>query len=201
MATGALPYGAMLEEPPPDLDWSPLVPGGAEFRTHRLIEVAATRLELRSSVSGLVFLGLSVLGTVICFGLMIGILVVSGELLSLAFGAIGLLLAVAALVVRRRVANRRFFDTKLGHYGDTRESVTIALPSIRGLQITPEQVWSGEGEFTSYELNLVLTDGRRVNVLDHRELANLHEDAMRIAAFLGVSLWIEEGLTDRVPRR
>ena len=50
MAMGALPCEfTMSEQPPQDLDWSPLVPGGAAFKTHRLVVAAATRIELHPS--------------------------------------------------------------------------------------------------------------------------------------------------------
>ncbi|HVH98624.1 MAG TPA: hypothetical protein VM869_07935, partial [Enhygromyxa sp.] len=73
-----------------------------------------------------------------------------------------------------------------------------SLSSIRGLQITPEEISGGESDFTAYELNLVLDDGRRVNVLDHGNLEQLHDHAKQLAAFLRVPLWIEPKLQDLV---
>ena len=66
------------------------------------------------------------------------------------------------------------------------------------MQITPEEISAGESDFTAYELNLVLDDGRRVNVLDHGSLEELHVDTVQIAAYLRVPLWIEPGMRDLV---
>jgi hypothetical protein len=205
MASGALPWGSMHEEPPPDLDWSPLVPGGSVDRTHRVLAPKATRLELHPAVGILMLIGLSVALAAGGFSLMLWALVTIEEPIGKAmFGGLGLFMGliftVGAVVLRRRVDNRMFFDKELGHYGETRGADTVPLPSIRGLQLTPERVVETEGYHDVYELNLVLADGRRVNVLDHGDLANLHRDATRIAAFLGVPLWIEAGLTTEVRR-
>ena len=47
---------------------------------------------------------------------------------------------------------------------------------------------SGETSFYSYELNLVLADGSRVNVVDHGNLPRIRRDAAMLAGFLGVPL-------------
>ena len=43
--------------------------------------------------------------------------------------------------------------------------------------------------YTSYELNLVLRDGRRLNVIDHAHYPCLLADAEALAAFLRVPVW------------
>ncbi len=40
-----------------------------------------------------------------------------------------------------------------------------------------------------YELNMVLNNGDRVNIIDHDNRKILHEDAVNIAKFLGVPVW------------
>jgi hypothetical protein len=41
----------------------------------------------------------------------------------------------------------------------------------------------------SYELNLVLKDGRRINVVDHGGADKIRTDAATLADFLGVPVW------------
>ena len=41
----------------------------------------------------------------------------------------------------------------------------------------------------SYELNLVLEAGKRINVIDHGNLDRLREDADTLAAFLDKPIW------------
>ena len=46
--------------------------------------------------------------------------------------------------------------------------------------------------YNSYELNLVLTGGSRVNVIDHGNREQILEDARTLASFLGVPLWMKD---------
>jgi len=48
---------------------------------------------------------------------------------------------------------------------------------------------SANRPFTSYELNLVLKDGSRRNLVDHGNLPALRDDARELAGFLIVPLW------------
>ena len=43
--------------------------------------------------------------------------------------------------------------------------------------------------YYSYEMNLVLNDGKRLNVVDHGNQAKLREDAQTLATFLNVPVW------------
>jgi len=48
--------------------------------------------------------------------------------------------------------------------------------------------YRGQG-FVGYELNLVLTSGQRVNVVDHADLAMIREEASTLATFLDAPVW------------
>jgi hypothetical protein len=52
-----------------------------------------------------------------------------------------------------------------------------------------EFVQGNKNSYDSYELNLVLRDGRRLNVIDHGTLHAIREDARILADYLGVSIW------------
>ena len=63
------------------------------------------------------------------------------------------------------------------------------LGEIHALQLVSEY-WEGDkSSFYSYELNLVLHDGSRTNVVDHGDLAQLRQDAKTLSEFLGIPLW------------
>jgi hypothetical protein len=64
----------------------------------------------------------------------------------------------------------------------------VHLKSVHALQVISEY-HGGKGSYTSYELNLVLVDGTRVNVVDHGDLARIRKDGASLAEFLGVPLW------------
>lgn len=63
------------------------------------------------------------------------------------------------------------------------------IKDIGGLQIIRERIRSRNSNYTSFELNLVLKDGSRLNVIDHSNLSNLRKEAKRLAARLNVPLW------------
>jgi hypothetical protein len=68
------------------------------------------------------------------------------------------------------------------------------LEQIAGLQILSEHVESRDSDgstsrFHSYELNLVLDDAVRLNVVDHGNLVALRQDAAMLAEFLDVPVW------------
>ena len=47
----------------------------------------------------------------------------------------------------------------------------------------------GKSSYYSYELNLVLSDGTRLNIVDHGDLRRVRRDGATLARFLGVPLW------------
>ena len=65
----------------------------------------------------------------------------------------------------------------------------VRLNGVHALQLISEYVRGNKSSFYSYELNLVLDDGSRVNVVDHGALARLRDDARTLARFLGRPLW------------
>jgi hypothetical protein len=185
----------MSDQPPEDLDWSPLVPGGAAFRTHRLLAPTPTRIELHPSANARALVGAFALGSMIAVGFVVWRSVAQDVPGIVTAGAFAVIFAGFALMLHKLLDNHRYFDAELGRYWSTRKaSEPVPLSSIRGLQITPERVIGPESDYDAYELNLVLVDGRRVNVLDHGNLEQLHADAKQIAAFSRVPLWIEPGL-------
>lgn len=62
------------------------------------------------------------------------------------------------------------------------------LSDIHAIQILSERIRSQDsGSYTSYELNLVMKDAQRVNVMDHG--ADVDEVAKKIASQLGIPIW------------
>lgn len=59
---------------------------------------------------------------------------------------------------------------------------------MRALQVLTEHVSSDKGSYRSYELNLVLADGSRLNVTDHGKLDRIMNDAKALSEFLEVPL-------------
>lgn len=93
----------------------------------------------------------------------------------------------------------RCFDKNYGYYWKGRDEPNVMrtdqadkfvkLSDIHALQIVSEWVRGNKTSYTSYELNLVLKDGKRINVVDHGNLKALREDARITADFLGIQVW------------
>lgn len=76
------------------------------------------------------------------------------------------------------------------------ESSYIKLKEIYAIQLLSEYVlgssgfnYSDEGPYNSYELNLVLKNGRRINVIEHGDGFQVLADAKKLSLFLGVPVW------------
>jgi len=189
-------------------DWGPLKPGGANFCTQKLVRVDPDRLEFHAAwgavLVGLFFLlvGLAALAFFVA-GTLFGWTAASsgdksvlwipalfGSLFSAAGG--GMLYGFTLPVVfdRRRGyfwKGRRAPSQLLGR--GAAERVTD-LARIHALQLIAELCHGSKGSsYYSYELNLVLEDGSRVNVVDHGNLERLRQDAQALAEFLGRPLW------------
>ncbi len=63
------------------------------------------------------------------------------------------------------------------------------LSSIHALQLLSEFVSGSKNSYHSYELNLVLNDGSRINVVDHGNLERLRADASTLSQFLDKPVW------------
>jgi len=74
------------------------------------------------------------------------------------------------------------------------------LEQIHAVQLISEYVretrrrgrgWSPgkTSSYRSYEINLVLKDGSRINVVDHANLPRIQQDAQQLGEFLDVPVW------------
>ncbi len=66
---------------------------------------------------------------------------------------------------------------------------SIGFDTIHALQLFPAYYGSGESNFTSYQLSLVLKDGSRVPLVNHHAIRKLREETHAIAEMLGVPVW------------
>jgi hypothetical protein len=173
--------------------WDPLVGGGANFRTRNLVRVSPDRMEFRASLGMRLFAGVFL---VIGIGVGVaGIAAVPWFLIP--FGAVfatiggGMLYFATGPVV---------FDKRQGAFwrGRTEPAETYhrssikryaPLDEIHALQIVKERISGDKGSYDSFELNLVLADGRRLNVTDHGDYETLRQNAETLSGFLERPLW------------
>jgi hypothetical protein len=104
------------------------------------------------------------------------------------------------IIMLYQFAKPAVFDTMYGYYwkgrnkvdfgiGNSKPELFISLSQIHALQLIAEHVRSNKSSYYSYELNLVLRDGSRKNVVDHGNITRLREDADKLSKFLGKPVW------------
>ncbi len=186
-------------------DWIPAKSSGAGFRTHKLVESNSNRLEFRASTGAMLFY---------LFFLVMGVLVLIGFFCIISFGGAPvnwrtLCLMGAGLAFTTGGACMLYFgtapivfDRRRGFFWKGRKNPDhvfdkgtlkhfAKLEKVYALQIISEYVSRGRGNhsYTSYELNLVLEDGKRITVIDHGNKDRLRKDADTLAAFLDKPVW------------
>ena len=65
----------------------------------------------------------------------------------------------------------------------------VRIDAIYALKIVSERISRSESSWISYELNLILNNGRRINVVDHGNGVKIRKDAKRLTEFLNVPIW------------
>ncbi|MCG8519974.1 MAG: hypothetical protein MI794_18470 [Pseudomonadales bacterium] len=183
------------------IDWKPLQRGGANFRTHCLHDVAPDRLEFRASGGLRRFCLVFIVAGLALSGLFVSEQLAAGPRIDQWLPVLFPLLFVLAGVVMWWLAGqRRVFDLTQGYYWRGKGRVTgpealnkqkdvVALAEIRALQLLEERVHSDDASYYSFELNLVLAGGRRINVIDHGSRASVVKDVTLLGQRLGVPVW------------
>lgn len=81
------------------------------------------------------------------------------------------------------------YKNRLKDYLNHPEKDIIPLREIYALQIARERIKSGNKNYYSYELNLILKDKKRVNVLDHKDIEQIKKDAHELSIALGIKIY------------
>jgi hypothetical protein len=184
--------------------WTPAKNGGASFQTHRLVSIHPYRMEFRPTVGFLLFGGffmfmgvgavfLSIVFAIQSHTFPAGLIAIFPMLIGLVFALTGgwLMYTGSARIIidkeekaawKGRKSPREVFNiSELKDYSE--------IKNIHALQLISEHCDGSDSSYTSYELNLVLADGKRINLIDHGNRKKLIADAQTLAEFLGVPLW------------
>ena len=176
-------------------EWSPSKKGGTSIELQRLQSCGIGCMNFVPSpvaqVMGWMFL-LFGLGTIAAFGpfsLEDGIPTLNLYQNPLIALLIGLAFSVTGAWILRTAKMRNEFNTISGQFNQGKHPA-LRLSEVHALQLLGERCHQpNDPSFTSYELNLVLTSGRRVNIVDQGNLKRLRTDAQILADFLGKPLW------------
>jgi hypothetical protein len=185
-------------------EWIPAKGGGANFCTHKLAQVGMGRVEFHASMGAklfcLVFLlaGLAIAVGIPALEFSKGALRLGVELLfPLLFGLVFAAIGGAMFYFWTKPI---VFDRKRGFYWKGRKAPSemydraalkdcARLEDIHALQLVSEYCHGNKSSYYSYELNLVLNDGRRLNVVDHGSRDKLRADTTTLARFLDKPVW------------
>lgn len=180
------------------IPWTPLKPGGSNFATHQLRRQGSHRLVYTISKTGLFF----------CLAFLVSGLIISAfsalflsrdnEGFSMVIPLlVGLLFAGVGAGMLFSMARPMVFDLEAGFYwcgwrdrrksGDL-EGKGLRLNCIHALQIISEYCGS-DSVYHSYELNLVLVNGQRLNLIDHGKISLIQQEAEELGRFLDVPVW------------
>lgn len=182
------------------VDISPLKSGGASFKTNVLIQESKYRLVYKPYVGVAIF----------CFiflAIGLGLLFFSffpfngnSNNMNLTLIVVGLIFTIVGSFMFYSFYKPRVFDKQLGLYyraynfkpkrlNEDNNKGYIPLSTIIAIQIIGEHVNSDNGSYRSFELNLVLDDNSRRNVVDHGHLKSIINDAHILSKFLNVPIW------------
>jgi len=186
--------------------WTPLAGGGANFKTHNLVQTSVNRMEFKTGAFMKVFAGIFIL-----FGLSFAIIIPSVILrqsqsdnwimiIPFLFGSV---FAVIGFFIYKTASCPRVFDKSSGFYWKGREEPNqminpeyqkyTKLNDIHALQIISERVRGNKSNYTSYELNLIMKDKSRINIVDHGNINALRSDSAILGEFLNVPVWDATG--------
>lgn len=183
-------------------DWTPVRGIGGTFSTHRLVRVSPQRVELRASLGAWLFCMLWVFpGVVLAYFSYANL---SGQAFSLSLEVVPLLLGLSFAATGGGLlyfhTKPIVFDKQQGYFWKGRKAPTSVLDvtalkcaaridEIRALQLLKYYQREQRMVRERYELNLVLTEGKRINLVDHGGLARIRVHAGTLAQFLEKPLW------------
>jgi len=191
-----------LDEPiARQIEWTPAASGGTNFRTHRLVEISPLRLKLKPTFGSMMFSWIFIL---VGLGVMIVFFVemsnrATRDASLWVLPPIGLVFFAIGAWLYHSYSRPRVFDMQdlwywRGRRPNSRDSVehcknSAPLDQVHAIQIVSELCRGKNSSYYSYEINLVLHDTTRVNVVDHGNLKHIRKDAQKIADLIGVPVW------------
>ena len=165
--------------------WEPLVGGGTNFCTHRAQKNASLMgdvIEFKTAIQAYLF-AISFLA----LGAVFAIASAAGEIADMpVWAGLGLLAFGCWDLWSLRQKESRFdrYSSEL-----TQGKKSFDLKNAEAIQLIREYVRGSESSYYSYELNLICSDGSRINIVDHGALRKLREDADLLAEYLSIPVW------------
>jgi len=172
------------------ISWDPLVGGGTNFCTHRLQKTSGlmnNSIEFKPTfIAYLVSISFAVIGLI--------------AILSSGSSGSGALIALAPLgfglwYLRQLLKQKLVFNSASRVF--YKNTTSYGFDNICAIQLLREYVRGNKNSYYSYELNLVCTNGERINIVDHGALHAIREDASILADYLSIPVW--DAIDFRIP--
>ena len=188
--------------------WSATTVGGASHTSHKLVRITPSRMELHASVEMklvvFIFLLLTLVPTLFAMRDLLTAYLMEAHL-EMTFAVLGGLICVPLVLVglffEAALRSPAVFDKSKDYFSRGKSSPapldpeharkTCKISQVHALQlICIRNTHKLDPKvFDSYELNLVLRDGGRVNVFNHGNLEHARAKARMLAGFLAKPLW------------
>jgi hypothetical protein len=185
-----------------EIEWTPLMRGGASFGTHTILINSQGNLEFKASLFSKLlpafFIGIGLFMESITLIVIIGTGTFNnGMIIPFLMSSI---FVIGWIYAYSNYTKPVVFDRQNGYYYKGKPKMNywmlnptdkniIPLSSIYAIQIITERVSTKNSSFLSYEINLVLDDKRRINIVDHGNIERIQADSKQLSEYLGVPVW------------
>jgi len=177
----------------------PCFDGGANFKTHYLTKTS-DGYSFKASIGTILFSGIFVIvGLVFFFSGFYKLIITNGTLKYLFNIIFGAIFSCAGFYFLLYYLKPRVFSKTTNYfYKGFRKNInrntknSIPLNRIVALQIIGETIEDDDGDYKSFELNIVIDDATRLNVIDHGNLTKVIDDAKILSEFLDIPIWHAE---------
>ena len=176
------------------ISWEPLVGGGTNFCTHRLRAKSDARSDLIEFEITIAAILTIVVFFAACLAGLVGAASSGDGLPMLASIA---MMGFCIWWAFQLVGDQTIFDRSSCSF--VRKGITSSLENIRAIQLIREYVRGNRSSYYSYELNLVCSNGDRINIVDHGSLRAIREDAEILANYLSLPVW--DAIDFRIPEQ
>lgn len=105
------------------------------------------------------------------------------------FSCVGIYFMLHFLRPRVFNKNSNFYYKGFTRNPDRSKKNYASLNRIVALQIIGETITDDDGDYKSFELNIVLDDASRLNVIDHGNLNTIIDDTEILSDFLNAPIW------------
>lgn len=177
-----------------EISWNPLKPGWASFKTNSLINKPNWNYQYVVSIGTKLFAWYFLVFSLMwLFSLFswyqqeVGRWHPFDNDTIIAFLFFPVIFSLFWLLIYTKFSKRKFFDLANSCLYIWKQ--TISFSDIYAIQLLREYVNWNKSNYNSYELNLILKNKSRINVIDHWKVEFVRKDALVIWWFIWVPVW------------